>query len=293
MADGSKPPKGWLIAGLVFLLLALAGCGGGALGCRSFVSDLQDAVDQGGRTPDGESSTFTAPGPVGAIFATRADTTCEGTDDKGSSMQLKTPGNNTEGTFTSNGETFKLSYVFDTVEGRTYTVTCTSPSGDGQFVLIPFPGFSSLFAGIGGIAGGVLAFLIGVICLIVGLVKRSGWRKRNQGQPGVAGAGAAAAPAGYPSYQGGYAPPPAPGGFPPPPGATPPPGAPSTPSSVPPSVPPAPGGSPPAPPAPGGYPPAPPAPGAPPAGPPSTSAPWPPASQPPEGGQAPPPPPGA
>lgn len=245
MADGTKPPKGWLIAGLVFLLLALAGCGGGAFGCKSFVDDIQHLVDQGGRTRDGDKATFTAESTVGAILATRTDTICEGTDDSGNKMTLNTPGSNTEGTFKTNDVTFELRYVFDTRAGRTYTVTCTSSTGDGEFIVVPFPGFTNLFVGLGGVAGGVLSFVVGVICLIVGLVKRSGWRKRNAGVGGAA-----------------------PGGAPPPPGGFPEWSQPAA-AGVPPAAPPQPGGYPPAaPPQPGGYPPAtPPAtPPAPPAG---------------------------
>lgn len=180
--NGTKPPKGWLITGIVLLLLALAGCGGGALGCRSFVSEIQDLVDQGGRIPDGGTSRFTAHSSVGAILATRSDTTCRGEDDQGGEMKLNAPSSTTEGTFQTNDVTFRLRYIFDTVEGRTYSVTCTSPEATGEFLVVPFPGFGSLFAGLGGVAGGILAFVIGVICVIVGLVKRSGWRKRNATQ---------------------------------------------------------------------------------------------------------------
>lgn len=214
MADGPKPPKGWLLTGVVLLLLSLAGCGGGALGCGAFVSDLQKAVDQGGETPLGESTTFTASGSKAAILSTAvASTDCEGVDGDGNAISFQSPGSGTSGNVSTNGQSFDLSSIFDTQNGQTYTVTCSSPSsGSGSFLVVPFPGLTSLFAGMGAIAGGVLFFMVGIICVIVGLVKRSGWKKRHGGGSGPAMAGVA----------GGYVPPP-PGGFnpgaaPPPPG---------------------------------------------------------------------------
>lgn len=224
MADPSKPPKGWLIAALVFLLLALAGCGGGTLGCRSFVDDLRGAVTAGRAVDEGETARFRADGVIGAVFVSTGDMTCEATDDSGNSMRLRSPGRNTEGSFQNGGRSWDLRYVFDTQGGRSYEVTCTSPAGSGQFVVVPFPGFTGLFVGLGGIAGGVLAFIVAVICLIVGLVKRSGWRRRNPGGP----------PA---SSNGGFTPPP--GGHPAAPPAPPLPGGGFTPSAP---VPPGPGG---------------------------------------------------
>lgn len=226
MADGPRPPKGWLIAGVVFMLLALAGCGGGTFGCKSFVDDIQDLVNQAGRTSDGDQHTFRAESSIGAILTKGSDTTCRGTDDSGREMNLTRPASTTEGSFsTTNGGTFELSYVFDTDAGHTYAVTCSSPDGSGEFIVVAFPGFTNLFVGLGGVAGGVLAFVIGVICLIVGLVKRSGWRKRNVGAA-VLGSPTIAPPPppgqGYPQQPPASPPPPGQGYPPPPPG---PPGA--------------------------------------------------------------------
>ncbi len=261
MADGPKPPKGWLLTGVVFLLLSLAGCGGGAMGCGAFVSDLQKSVDQGGETPLGESTTFTASGSKAAILTTAAASTdCEGVDGDGNAISFQSPGSGTSGNVTTDGRDFDLSSIFDTENGQSYTLTCSSVSGTGSFLVVPFPGFTALFAGIGAIATGVLLFMIGIICVIVGLVKRSGWKKRHGGGSampvGVAGAappppggfnpGAAPPPPGGPA-PGGYAPgspytptapgapgpvapPPMPGQAPPPPGQAPPP-----PGQVPPS----------------------------------------------------------
>ena len=91
MADGPTPPKGWLLTGVIFLVLSLAGCGAGAFGCASFVNDLQKSVDQGGETPLGTETTFTATGSMGAILTTDpTSTTCEGTDGSGSTMSFNT-----------------------------------------------------------------------------------------------------------------------------------------------------------------------------------------------------------
>lgn len=257
MADGPKPPKGWLTAGIVFLLLALAGCGGGALGCRSFVNDVQGAVNGSGTTPMGRSTSFVAPGSYAAVLATGIGATCEGTDGAGNAIRFKAPGSGTSGSFKSNGRNYDLSYVFDTTKGQRYTVRCTADTsattsvGDAVFLVVPFPGLSGIIIGAGGVAGGVLCFVIGGICLIVGLVKRSGWKKRHGGGGGtVAFTPPPPAPGGAPTAPppGGFTPaaPPMPGGFTP--------GAPPTPG-VPPvqGTPPAPGGYPASPPPPGGF----------------------------------------
>ena len=275
MADGPKPPKGWLIAALVFFLLAFAGCGGGTLGCASFGNDIQRSVDEGGQTALGESSTFTATGTKGAILSTAVGTTCEGSDSAGNAMSFESPGSNTSGNVSADGESFDLSFIFDTSSDETYTVTCTSPGasdvagGTGDYLVVPFPGFTSLIVGIGAVAAGGFALVLAVICLIVGLVRRSGWKKRNGSAVTVSTGGQVPPPGGFPpppggAAQPGYGTPPAPGyGTPPPPGQVPP-----APRQAPPALgrmPPAPGPGPtsprlvpPAPPAPPTAPPAPP-----------------------------------
>ena len=271
MADGPKPPKGWLIASLVFLLLAFAGCGGGAAGCGSFASDVTKAVRETGQSPLGDQVTFTATGSYGAVLSTHPSSTrCQGIDSAGRMVEFSTPPNNSSGSITSGSESFDFAYSFDTKSGESYTVRCSSEEPNGEYVVVPVPAFTTIIVGAAGIAGGVMMLLLCVICLIVGLVKRSGWKKRN-GPGGVAVASAGAVPPppggfdpGAPPSPGGYAPPAAP----PPPGGYAPPAAPPapggyTPPAGPPSAPP----PPPSPPAPGT--PAPPPPGTPPPPPPN------------------------
>ena len=270
MADGPTPPKGWLLTGVIFLVLSLAGCGAGAFGCASFVNDLQKSVDQGGETPLGTETTFTATGSMGAILTTDpTSTTCEGTDGSGSTMSFSSPGSGTTGNVQTDGRDFDLAFTFDTDPDQSYSVTCRGVGDGGSYLVIPFPGFSTVIGGLAGIGAGMLFFVIGIICTIVGLVKRSGWKKRNR-PGGVAAASAGAVPPppggfnpGAPPSPGGYAPPapPAPGGYAPP-AAPPAPGG-YTPPAGPPSAPP----PPPSPPAPGT--PAPPPPGTPPPPPPT------------------------
>ncbi len=253
MADGPKPPKGWLIASLVFLLLAFAGCGGGAAGCGSFASDVTKAVRETGQSPLGDQVTFTATGSYGAVLSTHPSSTrCQGIDSAGRMVEFSTPPNNSSGSITSGSESFDFAYSFDTKSGETYTVRCSSEEPNGEYVVVPVPAFTTIIVGAAGIAGGVMMLLLCVICLIVGLVKRSGWKKRNgPGSPGATpgpvgfNPGAPPAPAGYAPAPGGYAPPPAPGGYAPPPapGGYGPPPAPSAPGGYgPPPAPPAPGG---------------------------------------------------
>lgn len=253
MADGPTPPKGWLLTGVIFLVLSLAGCGAGAFGCASFVNDLQKSVDQGGETPLGTETTFTATGSMGAILTTDpTSTTCEGTDGSGSTMSFSSPGSGTTGNVQTDGRDFDLAFTFDTDPDQSYSVTCRGVGDGGSYLVIPFPGFSTVIGGLAGIGAGMLFFVIGIICTIVGLVKRSGWKKRN-GPGGVAAASAGAVPPppggfnpGAPPSPGGYTPPaapPAPGGYTPPagpPSAPPPPPAPGTPPPPPGTPPPPP-----------------------------------------------------
>ena len=253
MADGPTPPKGWLLTGVIFLVLSLAGCGAGAFGCASFVDDLQKSVDQGGETALGTETTFTATGSMGAILTTDpTSTTCEGTDGSGSTMSFSSPGSGTTGNVQTDGRDFDLAFTFDTDPDQSYSVTCRGVGDGGSYLVIPFPGFSTVIGGLAGIGAGMLFFVIGIICTIVGLVKRSGWKKRNgPGGAAIAPAGAVPPPPGgfnpgAPPSPGGYAPPPAP---PAPGGYTPPAGPPSAPPPPPaPGTPPPPPGTPPPPP---------------------------------------------
>lgn len=183
-----------MLTGVIFLVLSLAGCGAGAFGCASFVNDLQKSVDQGGETPLGTETTFTATGSMGAILTTDpTSTTCEGTDGSGSTMSFSSPGSGTTGNVQTDGRDFDLAFTFDTDPDQSYSVTCRGVGDGGSYLVIPFPGFSTVIGGLAGIGAGMLFFVIGIICTIVGLVKRSGWKKRN-GPGGAAVASAGAVP---------------------------------------------------------------------------------------------------
>lgn len=274
MADGPKPPKGALITGIVLLVLSLAACGAGGAGCVSFISTITDTLSEAGTTPLGEEFAFDSTGSTAVVFATSTDVTCDGVDSSGSPIEFNDPGG-VSASGTSGGENYELAYTFDSREGERYRVLCESGAvGEGSYTVFNIPSLSGLGLGTAGIGSGVVLFVLGAIFLIVGLVRRSGWKKRTQGA--MAGAGAFA----------GSVPPPPGGSYPPPPGgagaspagwsatppaapAPPPPGPPAAPPQAPP---PPPAGPPPAPPA--GPPPAPPA-----------------APPPPPGGAQPPPPP--
>jgi hypothetical protein len=280
MAKGNKKPKGWLIASLIFLLLALAGCGAGGFGCAQLVSVIQD-IDVTDTVPMGQESSFVAGTDGMAAVLLTGDAVCEGTDDEGGAIAFKELGGTAS--VSVNGKEFKKFLTFDVKTDGSYAMVCGN-EGDGEFTVVRLP--SILGSGVGlaamtaGFPVGLLSLLLSVVCLIVGLVKRSSWKKRQAGGglPPVAGAQA---------YSGAVPPPPggAPGAMAPPAGMPPP--APPAPPAQPPA-----GTPPPAPPVPPAQPPAGmPPPPAPPAQPPAGMPPPPaPPAQPPGG--APPPPPG-
>lgn len=240
MADGPKPPKGWLIAGLVMLGLALASCGAGGIGCASFINSIAKSAEESGSTPLGDETTFSASSDSGGlILSSVANPDCTGEDSNGNRIQFTSPSASTSGNVTSGDTSYDLAYQFDTVQGESYTLRCEasgeSSLSDGRYLVITVPSLGGVGLSVGAIFGGVGFAVLGVIFLIVGLVRRSGWKKRN-------GPGSGAATGMPPGYA------------PPPPGAAPPPPAPA-PDGFPPAAPAAP---PPAPPAPPAAPPAPP-----------------------------------
>jgi hypothetical protein len=269
MADATKAPKGALITGLVLLLLSFVGCGVGCVSFVGFAGDLTDVVEGTSSVALGDSTTLAATGGTAIILASVSDLTCEGQEENGGTIDFEAPPTGATGSVdTTDGTTLNFEYSFDTVAGRNYLIQCSGSdfSGTGEYAVVPFPGFGKLATGGGGLAGGALFFVLGVIFLIVGLVKRSKWKKN---QTAFAGGGG-----------GGYAPPPPGGAVPPGPGqAPPPPGG----GYAPPPAPPAPGTPPPPPQAPPAAPPAPPA---------APQTPPPPSSPPPAPGTPPPPPPG-
>jgi len=246
MADKTKPPKGLLVTGIVLIALSLVGCGGGCVSFVGFASDLTDRAEEADRVAFADQTTFTASGEAAIVLVSDPSATCIGQDEDSQPIDFEDPGANTTGEIdTGSGPALELKYGFDTEEGRTYIVSCGSETGaDGEFMVFAFPGFTKLLTGLGGVVGGGIFFVIGVIFLIVGLVKRSKWKKNNQGVFTPPAAGYAPAPAGG-------SPPPPSGGFTPPPPA---PGAPPVPPAAPPASPtqppPAPGTPPPPPPAP-------------------------------------------
>ncbi|UDY36813.1 hypothetical protein [Dermatobacter hominis] len=276
MADGPKPPKGWLIASLVCFLLALGGCGTGIAGLTTVAGTVDDIATT---TPFGETTSFTAASDTGALVLLTDPADCTGTDGSGSSISFSTP----SGSFTAdaNGQSFTEAQTFDTKDGESYELSCGSSDRiGGEYTVLKLPSFPGGLAGLafailGGFGLGGLLFIAAIIFLIVGLVRRSGWKKRNAGFAPVGG-------------------PPPPGGFPPPPGGAVPPAPGQAPYGQP-----APGQAPYGQPAPGQAPygqPAPPPPASPPppAGPTPASPPPagpPPASPPPPSGPATPPPP--
>ncbi len=247
MADRTSAPKGALITGVVFILLAFGGCGYGCASFVGFANELVDAADGRNSVPVGTPTTFRATDSGAVILTTGSQVTCA-VDGPGE-IDLQSAPTGTEGTFELNGRTFEFSYYFDTESGSEYRIQCGDGLDDGgaEYVVAAFP-IDRILIGFAGVGLGALFLVIGVILVIVGLVRRSKWKK--QGAPG----------GGYgPPSAGGYGPPPSAGYGPPPSGGYGPP--PSGPSAPPPGMPPPPAGPPP-----GGPPPGPPPMGPPPTG---------------------------
>jgi hypothetical protein len=266
MADGTKAPKGALIAGLVFILLAFGGCGYGCVSIFGVFGDVADAIDSANLTDLNTATSLRATGENGIVLTSASTARCVVADPSGSEVALEDPPQGTTGSFERDGVTLDLQFVFDTTPGTTYDVFCGDELGNltGSYLVAPIPNLGNIGGSFGGAIAGVIFFVLGVLFLIIGLVSRSRWKKRN------AGTFTGGPPAG------GFAAPPAPGGaVPPPPGAAPAPGAaPSLPSMTPPPPAPTPPAAPPAPPAPPSAPPppsSPPAPGETPPPPPASS----------------------
>ena len=105
------------------------------------------------------------------------------------------------------GTDHNLIGLFPTTSGETYTVTCEGADG-ATFSLVQFP-IGTVLSGalltLIGAVGGFIVFVLGVIFLVISLVRRANWKKRNgvripprrtrrPGQPGQPGP-----PAGGPS----------------------------------------------------------------------------------------------
>ncbi len=274
MGDGTKKPKGWLIAALLCFLLGIAGCGAAGFGCQQLLSTIAD-IDVSDTVPMGQESSFVAAEDGVAAVLLTSDTVCQGQDDGGGDVVFE----NLAGTsnVTVNEKDFNAILTFDVKKNVSYAIVC-GDEGVGEYTVIRLPSFLSSGFGIaamtGGLFGGGLMLLLALIFLIVGLVRRSSWKKRQGGftpgapQPytGQPYAGQPYSPGAVPPPPGGAAgavAPPMGGAVPPPPGggAMPPP---VQPPGGPPPSPPAqpPGGAPPPPPAqpPGGAPPPPPPP---------------------------------
>lgn len=197
-----KPkPKGALIAALVFLLLGIGGCGFAAAKSVPYISDLVDFatdLDQVGRVVSmGEETSFTSSGSKGiALLSEEAVCTGEGPSGPVSFDAYTSFG---PGTTVELGGVQMDGYVlFDIETGSEYTITCGDSSSFGRYTSTTAPSF--LVEGAPGFIGGILAGFAGAffvfiafILLIIGLVQRSSWKKKqNQGPPASGGWGAPA-----------------------------------------------------------------------------------------------------
>lgn len=212
MANGNKAPKGWLIAALISFLLGVGGCGLGAVTAGQFAGDLGDDLST---TPYGSSRSFSGSGDTGAlILASDGTATCDVTDEDGNPVDVEGLASGTE--VSSDGLDGVGTFTVD--DGVTYDVFCDG-IGTGEFAVVSVD-LSDVFIIAGGLLGGGFFLFLAFVFLIIGLIRRSGWKKKQRLGGGPGG------PGGYTPPAPGYGTPPAPGGYgtPPAPGAAPQPG---------------------------------------------------------------------
>jgi hypothetical protein len=186
---GSKPPKGWLIAGVIFLVLGISSCGVGTVISASFASSLTELLSGASTVALSETTRLDAttstgvvvsssvPGPGGPV---EAAVSCEGEDENGNQIFFNEPSAGTTGTVTSGEDTLVFVYSFDTSPGMSYTVVCTGTEfGEGKYAVASFPGVGKVVVGLSGIVSGFNFMFLGTIFLIVGLVKRSKWKNKR------------------------------------------------------------------------------------------------------------------
>ena len=177
-----RPPKGALITGIVLLLLALSSCGVGGLSCVSFGTSFADILTGASTVSLGETTSLDAASSTGVVLSTSADVVCEGEDENGSKVSFAEPSTGSTGEISSGSDTFTFVYSFDTNPGSSYQVVCKgSEFSEGQYAVASFPGFGKLGVGVTGLLSGFFLTFLGLIFLIVGLVKRSRWKKRQAG----------------------------------------------------------------------------------------------------------------
>ena len=98
MANGPKPPKGLLIAGIVLLVIGIGGCGYGCTSFVGFVRDLADVAEGRSTTPYGQTATLQSDAG-GAVILTSTNTAeCEVVDSRGNTVTLQEPSAGTSGT---------------------------------------------------------------------------------------------------------------------------------------------------------------------------------------------------
>lgn len=199
----SKAPKGALITGMILIFLAFSSCGVGGVSCVSFASSFADILSGASTVALGETTSLDAASSTGVVVSSSAEVICEGEDENGSKVSFAEPSAGSTGTVTSGGETLNFVYSFDTNPGSQYSVICAgSELSEGQYAVASFPGFGKVGVGVAGILSGLFLTFLGIIFLVVGLVKRSKWKKRQSGSvagttaaaPGMAAAGVAPPP---------------------------------------------------------------------------------------------------
>lgn len=199
----ARPPKGSLITGIILLLLALSSCGVGGLSCVSFGTSFTDILTGASTVALGETTNLDAASSTGVVVSTSADVVCEGEDENGSKVSFAEPSTGSTGEISSGSDSYTFVYSFDTNPGSSYNVVCAgSEFSEGQYAVASFPGFGKLGVGVTGLLSGFFLTFLGLIFLIVGLVKRSRWKKRQAGPavgsppppPAAAGGAVATAP---------------------------------------------------------------------------------------------------
>jgi hypothetical protein len=174
---GTKPPKGWLTAGVIFLVLGISSCGVGTVISARGANLVTDVLSGESTVALSETTRLDATTSTGVVVSSSEAVSCEGEDENGNQVLFQAPPAGTTATVTSGEDTLVFVYSFDTSPGMSYTVVCTGTGfGEGKYAVTSFP---SLLVGLSGIVSGFSFLFLGTIFLIVGLVKRSKWKNRR------------------------------------------------------------------------------------------------------------------
>lgn len=201
-------PKAMLVVGLVLLLASLASCGFGVTRFVSLFSDVKGELDSAARHDSGTIAQVDNTTGWILVFTNRAKATCLITDQNGNSVQGSLDNASTELSDTVGSEILFLAQVFEASASSSYSISCGEPNQLGDFRVVTVKSFNGVKAGLFGAGAGALAFIVGGICMIIGLIQRGRWKRLQREQQPIEGGFGSPSRGGPPPMT-----PPPPGGF--------------------------------------------------------------------------------